>query len=258
MISLTKHELKRWLTAPILWGITLIAASMTAFSAIGNGVTLSETFATGDEAIRNFSDIVIGLMISPALATALLAAYIVTSDFSSNFTHFIKASQPNVVTWIAAKAISAIVGGFIVLTSTYWLTIFVAHIFLKSKGYTFSPTDSVGEYYWRLSLGFIFLSLLGVALGFIVRRTSIALVIAIAFSMAFETVIGVLSEKVYLWFPQGALSSIAKEPTTAEPMTLLQSVGVFCLWAGVGLILAFISAKRPLDVGSRLLKKNTN
>lgn len=257
-MALVKHELKRWLTAPMLWAVTVISAVMVAFSTYGNFTIYSadDMFSQKYGAIKEFSNLVLGLSLVAVLFVFIFAAYVVTTDFANGFSHYVKASQKTVIAWVVVKMLAAIFAGLIILSATYWASVIVAHLFLKKNGYVFSPYVGVGEYYWKISLAIVFYAILGTAIGFLVRRTAIAVVVIFAFTTGLENYVSKFSEKVFLWFPTGAFSSVTQDPSMENLMTVSQGLGIFVLWGAAAFLLAFVAAKRPLDVGGRFLKKN--
>jgi hypothetical protein len=237
MRGLAKAETIRVLTRRSAWAVIAGGLAFVALGLVPMANEFKDSLASGSISVGQASGELAVSAYTMYLFGVFVGAMVATGDNRSKMSARIRRLAP-LDGVILAKGIAAAGAGAIAGVLAAVTAILAAWLSLRNLGYGFelagSPLVFVARHALHVALGGVW----GVALGFLLRSTAVAILFQLAFQPLVENWVINSRPSIGRWLPGGAESAVVGDPTLAARLGFLAGLAVLVGWIATMLVTA--------------------
>lgn len=230
ILDLTRSELSRWVVKPVLPALAATCGLLVVVGGMGMADNEVAGIAAGAATEETVSEFLHSIPFAGALFCAVLGVLIVTLDSASGHLSRLLLRSRSGLELAASKVLTAALLAVPVGAAALIAGHVTADIAMDQKGYAYqAPEDLVG---WlaRYLLHYVLAAVLGVGIGFLVRRTVVAVLVLFVTHTMLEPVVMDAMPDLARWLPGGAMAAVVRDPYFAEAFDTLPGVLIYFGW----------------------------
>ncbi|MDR1807495.1 MAG: hypothetical protein LBR33_06230 [Propionibacteriaceae bacterium] len=230
-VRLARAETSRALRVPVYWFVALGGIAFMALGIAGMVMQAAPALNAGRADAADVSLTLSTSSVALALFTNVVGILIATRDVHSRFLNRILGFSGSPVAVAEAKAVAgAVVGAIVGLVGTL-ATLGISAVALRVAGHSYALPDRLGLFLGQHVLLLALSTVLGVAVGLLLRSSVVAILVSVIYQLLVETVVTTIWPKTTRWVLGGLESAIGGDTVTG---------GLFGFWPGLGLYVAWI------------------
>jgi hypothetical protein len=237
--ALTRAELGRAATNRVYWGVAAAGVALVVVSVLMGSTQPVNGVGAGLTSAQQASQALAINAYAITLFTAIIGILIVTRDFGSRMMSRILRVAPGETPVLAAKAVTAAVFCRVVGLLAATATLAVVWWSLHRSGQTMDLGLSPVLFVLRHALNASLSGLWGVFLGFVLRSSTLAIVVQAVYVFLLESTLISSFPAIGRWLVGGAGSAIVDDPTVPSRFSLPQGLGLYLGWL---IVLAVVAA----------------
>lgn len=240
--NILRAELHRWIRASMTYIVALSGLAFTVLVVVANGS--SSVSVAGSEISAAQQHVYYpGLAMAGTMFAAIGGILIVAEDISSGYLSRMRMVDRSAIAMVAVKMLSALMVGVIValfaVSSTYgatWLKCFLA------GGSSVWQAD-IAPWMLRYCLVYALYAAWGCALGFLLRRSFVAVTVQCLFQAVIENALISAFPDHTRWLLGNAMYALAGDPRYSGGFPFLGACAVVAVWVGTSLMGAVVGVR---------------